>query len=522
MPAGSSAVTSGKAYVAGSRHIIRHHLVGSMGAEMREVQTRRMSGLPQMAPAEATREAWSNLTRNLSRVAEKDSALALLEGAAVTKRETAKALQGALRTHEAREAAGMSATTVRETQAAGAVRKAAPVLAEGIAAVATQQAAVAGAVSSIASHETKSRTQPGMIRISETEAQQQFADALRAHGLRLKGLPIMDGKLHYAPVDGNRGREMSGAYKGFYGDDRRPAGAIYNDKQGGFVGTWKALGETVAVSAEDLAERAARAAERMEAQRRERTEREAAGAGTAAALIAGARPADGTHPYLARKRVDAHGIYVANPGQTITIQDEAGATRQIDIAGRLLVPLRNADGEIRNVQTIAPDGTKLYLKGAQKIGTFHLLGDLRPGEPVAIAEGYATAATVHRATGTAVAVALDTSNLTAVALALRQDDPDRPLYMAADNDHHLPLRDPPLPNTGKEKAEAAALCVGARVLLAPEAPAQAAIGKGTDWNDYEAVYGRRTVEAALQIQIAGTAAPRQAEAQRAVSSQSFG
>jgi phage/plasmid primase-like uncharacterized protein len=501
MPAGSRAVTSGKAYVAGSRHIIRHHLVGSMGAEMREAQTRRMSGLPQMTPAEATREAWANLTRNLSRVAEKESALALLQGAAVGKRKTAKALQGALRTHEAREAAGMSATTVRETQAADAVRKAVPAMVEGIAAVATQQASVAGAVTSIGSYETKPRTQPRMIQITELEAQQQFADALRAHGLRLKGLPIMDGKLHYAAVDGNRGREMSGAYKGFYDDARRPAGAIYNYKQGGFVGTWKAHGEAVAVSPAEMAERAARAAERMEAQRRERTEREAAGAGTAAALIAAARPADATHPYLVAKGVDAVGIYQ-------------------DTKGNLLVPLRTIDGEIRNVQTIAADGTKLYLAGAQKMGTFHLLGDLRPGEPVAIAEGYATAASVHRATGMAVSVALDTSNLTAVALTLRQGDTDRPIYMAADNDHHLPLRDPPLPNTGKEKAEAAAIAAGGKVLLAPEAPAQAAIGKGTDWNDYEAVYGRRTVEAALQVQIAGPAAPRQVEAQRAVSSQS--
>ena len=255
------------------------------------------------------------------------------------------------------------------------------------------------------------------------------------------------------------------------------------------------------MSPAEMAERAARAAERMEAQRRERTEREAAGAGTAAALIAAARPADATHPYLVAKGVDAVGIYQ-------------------DTKGNLLVPLRTIDGEIRNVQTIAADGTKLYLAGAQKMGTFHLLGDLRPGEPVAIAEGYATAASVHRATGMAVAVALDTSNLTAVALTLRQGDTDRPIYMAADNDHHLPLRDPPLPNTGKEKAEAAAIAAGGKVLLAPEAPAQAAIGKGTDWNDYEAVYGRRTVEAALQVQIAGPAAPRQVEAQRAVSSQS--
>jgi conjugative relaxase-like TrwC/TraI family protein len=499
MPAGSTAIPSGKAYVQGSRHRVRHYLVGSMGAELREAQTRRMSGLPQMTPPEATREAWANLTRNLSRIAEKDSALALLEGVATTKRDSAKTLQGALRRHEAREAAGKSATTVREVQAAGAVREVIPAMADGIAAVAARQSAVAARFGSIISPQTRPEM-PRLVavRITEIEAQQQFADALRAHGLRLKGLPIMDGRLHYAPVDGNRGREMSGAYKGFYDDARRPAGAIYNYKQGGFVGTWKAHGETVPISDAELAARAARAAERMEAHRRERIERETAAAKTAGALMAAADPADAAHPYLIKKGIDARGVYQ-------------------DTKGNLLVPLRDIDGELRNVQTIAADGTKLYLAGAQKMGTFHLLGDLRPGAPVAIAEGYATGASVHQATGMTVAVALDTSNLTAVALALRQQEPDRPLYMAADNDHHLPLRDPPRPNVGREKAEAAAVLVGARVLLAPEMPEQMAAGKGTDWNDFEVRYGRAAVKAALQSQMTEPAALRQGETQRAAS-----
>ncbi len=95
-----------------------------------------------------------------------------------------------------------------------------------------------------------------------------------------------------------------------------------------------------------------------------------------------------------------------------------------------------------------------------KMGTFHLLGGLRAGEPVTVAEGYATGATVHRATGMAVAV----------AVALRDQDPARPIYMAADNDHHLPVRARPLPNAGREKAEAAALAVGATVLLPEPVP----------------------------------------------------
>jgi hypothetical protein len=42
-------------------------------------------------------------------------------------------------------------------------------------------------------------------------------------------------------------------------------------------------------------------------------------------------------------------------------------------------------------------------------------------------------------------------------------------------------------------------------------------GKGTDWNDYEARYGRAAVAVAIHPQMSETVAPRQAEAQRAIS-----
>jgi putative DNA primase/helicase len=266
----------------------------------------------------------------------------------------------------------------------------------------------------------------------------------------------------------------------------------------------------------------ARAAEKAAAQEQERSGREAAGARTAADLIAGARPADASHPYLRQKGVDAHGIYVANPGQTISIRGSDGITREHSVTGRLLVPLRNADGEIRNVLIIAADGTKLYLQGAQKIGTFHILGRWTPGEAVGIAEGYATAATGHRAMDMPVAMALDTSDLTAVALALRQASPDGPMFMLADNDHHLPMRNPPLPNQGMEKAEKAAEAAGATVLLAPELPERAIAGMGTDWNDYAALRGTEAVQAAIGAQIGKTAAPRPVETQPAAMSQGMG
>ena len=521
LPAGSAAVNGYKAYVAASRHRIRHYLIGSMGAELQEVKARRMSGLPRLSPQEAEGEAWATLVTNLRKRPKKDSALDLLEQATVNRRATAQSLQRALLRHETRELAGKQATTLRQRQANKAVRQALPRIAEGLAAMAAQQAATVRRTGDIAPSRATGERQYRRIKISEIEARQQFADALHRHGLRLKTLPEMDGQIHYVPVEGNRGRETSGAYKGFYDDDRPPSGAIYNWKQGGFVGTWTAQGETIPISAEDHAERMARAAEKAAAQEQERIEREAAGARTAADLIAGARPADGSHPYLQQKGVDAHGIHVANPGQTVSIKGSDGTTREHSIAGRLLVPLRNADGEIRNVQMIAADGTKLYLQGAQKIGTFHILGRWT-GEAVGIAEGYATAATGHRVMDMPVAMALDTSNLTAVALALRQASPDGPVFMLADNDHHLPMRNPPRPNQGMEKAEKAAEAAGATVLLAPELPERAIVGRGTDWNDYAARRGTQAVKAAIGAQMGKTALLRPVETQRAAMSQGMG
>ena len=50
----------------------------------------------------------------------------------------------------------------------------------------------------------------------------QFAEAIRECGLQLDGSPLMDGQIHRVPVDGDKGRDRSGAYSGHL--DGRPAG----------------------------------------------------------------------------------------------------------------------------------------------------------------------------------------------------------------------------------------------------------------------------------------------------------
>ena len=57
----------------------------------------------------------------------------------------------------------------------------------------------------------------------------EFADALRRAGLNIDR-PEMDGKLHRVAVEGDRGREKSGAYRGHL--DGVAAGFIQNFKTG--------------------------------------------------------------------------------------------------------------------------------------------------------------------------------------------------------------------------------------------------------------------------------------------------
>lgn len=306
----------------------------------------------------------------------------------------------------------------------------------------------------------------------ETDVMADFAAALHHAGLRVRGVPEMDGTLRRAPVEGDRNGQKSGSYVGHL--DGWPAGYIRNHKTGMEI-RWKAERPTKAMTPAERAAFTAAAAARSATRTRERQAIQARAAGMAQRLWAAASPAR-DHPYLAAKGVRAHGL------------------RQ-DRRGRLLVPVQGMDGRLWGLQRIGVDGSKLFLKGARTDGGHMLIGDRpKPGAPLLVAEGYATGATLHEATGLPVIVAFNAGNLLVVAKAYRAADPLRPIVIAGDNDHHLPQRAVPLPNVGKEKAEAAAAAVGGIAVL-PSFPKG---DRGTDWNDLARRGGREPVAAAVK------------------------
>lgn len=313
-----------------------------------------------------------------------------------------------------------------------------------------------------------------MTRFNEADVQAEFAVALAAAGLQLKTLLIMDGQWHRAAVDGDRGKKQSGRYRGYL-TGIRPAGFVQNFKDESRSTKWKFGGTTPAMSP---AERAAmqRAAAEADAHRTaERTAAQAAVAVRAEVEWSSASPASTAHPYLRRKGVEPYGLRVGTNGA-------------------LLVPMRDFDGKLRDLQRIAPNGTKRFAKNSRVAGLHLLLGELSPDSVLLIAEGYATAATLHAATDHPVAVTFVKSNFAAIARAYLERYPNLRIAFAGDNDHALPRRDPPLPNVGREAAEAAARDVGGVAIL----PAFEDHQTGTDWNDFVALHGLDAVRVAIE------------------------
>lgn len=173
------------------------------------------------------------------------------------------------------------------------------------------------------------------------------------------------------------------------------------------------------------------------------------------------------HPYLARKQVKPHGIR----------QDGT----------MLVIPVCQMGTELVGLQRIFPDGQKRFVKGTPKQGNYYFIGKKAAPDKVLICEGFATAASVHEATGFMSAVAFDAGNLSSVALSVRSLFPGAELIICADNDGGEV-------NTGVSKAKEAAAAVGGRVAIPPFPSKE----HGTDFNDLHVSKGKEAVLAAVE------------------------
>lgn len=309
----------------------------------------------------------------------------------------------------------------------------------------------------------------------------EFKRALLAAGLVIpdKELPVMDGQLHRVAVEGDKKGQRSGAYKGY--TDGHPAGFIQNH----LLGTkenWKSEQVVQSLSADERARAIAESAER----RAQRAADELAGherAATAmAGLVASSPDAPADHPYLIAKGVQPHGLKVMEQGG-FPMPPGDPKPMAFGQSGDLLVPFTDATGKVWGAQSVSSSGRKSFPRGTRLAGCFHMIGDAVNASQIVVAEGYATAATLHQATGLPVAVAFHSNNLRPVAEALQELRPDAALVIAGDNDHKKEAEG--RKNVGREKAEEAAQAVGGRAIMPAFEPGD----RGTDWNDLAADKG---------------------------------
>ena len=296
---------------------------------------------------------------------------------------------------------------------------------------------------------------------------QEFAEVLKEAGLDLGGeLPVMDGTLHRVPlIDGKPG-SRDGVYRGNL--DGHPAGFYQNHKTGQ-KGTWKASGHKL--SAEQKQAFLEQAAEKRQQWEQDLAAQYAAGAKKAFARWANAVGwADKSQEYLARKEVPGFGVKEGEHGE-------------------LLVPGRDVDGFIHTLQSISEAG-KFFTKGSRKSGTFHRIDPDKTFDkectPILVAEGYATAASIHMATNLPVHAAFDAGNLEPVAVALKEKHPDRQVIILADDDHHQ--KD----NPGLNKAAIAAKAVDG-VVVSPLLTDEEKQRGLTDFNDVHVTRGLNAV-----------------------------
>lgn len=292
-----------------------------------------------------------------------------------------------------------------------------------------------------------------------------MARRMEVDGLGLQDI-VPDGTMHRFALPDDRGGKRSGWY------------VAYADGVAcGVWGNWKTgLSEKITGLDDDLATNApARIVSELErtmlrqriesmqaAREAERQTKAREARKWSAQIYAAAHEAGPENPYLRRKGLTA----------------APGGARE-DSSGALIIPLYDSTGSMAGVQRISPDGSKRFPWGFAKKGCFAWLDGAQ--ETVLICEGYATACSLHAATGYAVVAALDAGNLPEVAPVIRQVLPQCRIIICADNDQWTQKQGRPW-NPGMEYARRAANAVGGSV-ISPSFRDLA--GNPTDFNDLQ-------------------------------------
>ncbi len=168
------------------------------------------------------------------------------------------------------------------------------------------------------------------------------------------------------------------------------------------------------------------------------------------------------------------------------------------------IPMLDGNGSVHGLQILLPEkhpriaktkrNKEFWPAGVVKKGHWFQLGIVR--DIVLVAEGYATAASIHEATGLPVVVAFDAGNILHVVEALKKHYRSAKVLICADDDFKSEG------NPGMSTASAAALSVNGAVVY-PVFTIDREVGKKglTDFNDLHLGEGLHTVRTQIEARL---------------------
>ena len=213
------------------------------------------------------------------------------------------------------------------------------------------------------------------------------------------------------------------------------------------------------------------------------------------------------HEYLTRKQIQPHGARVLPDAKGVQLPgvDDSNFYRLTAATGALVVPMHDPKGNVCGIQFIYPKAHPRKIKierdkefwpsGMAMGGSFGVIGSLRRNGVLLIAEGFATAASLHQATGQSVAYAFSANNLLKAAKQIRKAYPALRLLFCADDDY-LTDGNPGVTAAGQATAELEHAAWVKPDFVAPDGGDLRGGKKLTDFNDLHALTGLLPVLAA--------------------------
>lgn len=241
-----------------------------------------------------------------------------------------------------------------------------------------------------------------------SNAEDNFRAACEAEGLIIPTRIIAGQRQRVDAISAADGQVKKNAGSYIFFDDNRPSGSITN-----FAGAsgepirWTNNGVPVQ-SQEQRIEQQKAYQEKIEQRDQARENQYAEKAKDAERILGYCKEATNDFSYLQRKGVEAHAGVKFN-----------------ERYNNLVIPMHSIEtGELTSFQTIKEDGRKSSFKGGRMKGSGFLIGnEPAAGEPILIAEGYATGASLHEATGLSTLVAFGEMNMAVLAEAKAETNP---------------------------------------------------------------------------------------------------